>query len=115
MQAFEYAGYGSLYTVAHGFDTGFHIDDSRVVFGRGAEQSLAFDYHGVVLVDDRTEVLILQADIGRNYFVGIGRVVDIIAQEFHQTDLGLVFDAELFVLGVFFQSNFCIGSQVSQT
>ena len=101
--------------MAHGFDTGFHIDDSRVVFGRGTEQSFALDNHGVVLVDDRTEVLVFQTDIGRNHFIGIGRIVDIVAQEFHQTDLGLVFDAELFVLGVFFQSNFCISSQVSQT
>ena len=101
--------------MAHGFDAGLHIDDSRVVFGRSTEQTLAFDNQGIVMVDDCTEVLILQTYIRRNDFVGIGWIVDIVAQEFHQTDLGLVFDAELFVLGVFFQSNFCISSQVSQT
>jgi len=67
------------------------------------------------LVDDRTEVLVFQTYIGRNDFVGVSRIVDIVAQKFHQADLGLVFDAELFVLGVFLKCQLGIACQIGQS
>ena len=101
--------------MAHSLDAGVHVHHSWVVLTRGTEQSLALDKHGVILVDDRTQVLVLQAYIGRNDFLFVGRIVDIVAQEFYQAYLGLVFDAQLFVFGVFLQGKLGIAGQVGQS
>ncbi len=115
LESFQYAGYRGLYVVAHGLDAGVHVYYGRIVLARGTEQPLALDEHGVILVDDRTQVLVLQAYIGRNDFLFVGRIVDIVAQEFYQTYLGLVFDAQLFVFGVFLQGQLGVAGQVGQS
>lgn len=115
LESFQYAGYRGLYVVAGGLDAGVHVDDGGVVFRRGAEQAFPFNQQGVVLVDDLAQILVLQTHVGRDDFVRVGGIVDVVAQEFHQADLGLVLDAQLLVLGVFFQGQFGIAGQVRQT
>lgn len=115
LESFQYAGYRSLYVVAGRLDAGVHVDDGGVVLRRGAEQAFPLNQQGVVLVDDLAQILVLQAHIGRDDFVRVGGVVDVVAQEFHQADLGLVLDAQLLVLGVFFQGQFGVAGQIRQT
>lgn len=115
LESFQHAGYRGLYVVTGRLDAGIHVDNGRVILRRGAEQAFPLNQQGVVLVDDLAQILVLQADIDRDDFVRVGGIVDVVAQEFHQADLGLVLDAQLLVLGVFFQGQFGIAGQVRQT
>lgn len=114
LESFQYAGYRGLYVVAGGLDAGVHVDDGGVVFRRGAEQAFPFNQQGVVLVDDLAQILVLQPHVGRDDFVCVSGVVDVVTQEFHQADLGLVLDAQLLVLGTLLQRQFGVAGQIRQ-
>ena len=56
----------------------------------------------------------MQTYVGRNDFVGIGRIVDVVFEVLHQVDLGSIFVELLLVTGSFLQSQLGIAGQVGQ-
>ena len=103
-----------LHVAAHSLDAGVHVDDRRVAVRRGAQQALALDDHCVVLVDDRGEVLIPQAHVGRDHLVHVRRIVDIIAEILHQVDLRGVLRTLLLIPRAFLQSHLGVARQIRQ-
>ena len=115
LQPSQYTVHGSLHIVPHGLDARIDIDYRRIVFGRGTEQTLAFDQHRVILVDDRTQILVLQPYIGGNHLVCILRVVHIITQRLHQSQLGSILGQLLFIFRTLLQSQTGIAGQIGQS
>ena len=103
-----------LHVAAHSLDAGVHVDDGRVAVRRGTQQALALDDHRVVLVDDRGEVLIPQAHVGRDHLVHVRRIVDIIAEILHQVDLRGVLRTLLLIPRAFLQSHLGVARQIRQ-
>ena len=57
-EPFLHALYRGLHIDAHGTDAGIQCLHRRVIFGRSAEQALAFDQHLVVVVDGAAQSLV---------------------------------------------------------
>ena len=91
------------------------VDHHRTILLGGAQQTLAFNHHLVVLGNDVGKGGIGKAHIDWNHLVGVVGIHDIFPQIVDQTKLIGVFGALLVVFRIFLQSNLGIGAQIGQS